>query len=235
MLSQISPHSSSRAEQSLLFLLLLLLWQQMDSSAFSLVSLLSLSACSLQVLAAALLVHRFGGRSSSLDRWILLWLFYDVIVHLTLEGPFVYMSLTGTVETSEGPLAELWREYGKADSRWLVSDPTIVSIEILTVVLASLLGVLLIHAVIQDGHDRHFLQISLCVCELYGGWMTFAPDWLVGSPSLNTSNWLHLWVYLIFFNGLWVLVPVLLLIHSWFSLKSLHALGREEATEKKKM
>ncbi|XP_035989690.1 emopamil-binding protein-like isoform X2 [Fundulus heteroclitus] len=190
----------------------------MDSDglpALSLVSLLSLLGCGVQVLAAAFLAHRYGGRSSPVDRWILLWLFYDVIVHLTLEGPFVYMSLVGTVETSEGPLAELWKEYGKADSRWLVSDPTIVSVEILTVVLDSLLALLLIHAVLNDKYYRHFLQVTLSVCELYGGWMTFCPDWLQGSPHLDTSNPLYLWLYLVFFNGLWVLVPVLLLVQSW--------------------
>uniref|UniRef100_UPI0037E980F0 emopamil-binding protein-like n=1 Tax=Semicossyphus pulcher TaxID=241346 RepID=UPI0037E980F0 len=205
------------------------------SPGLSLVSLLSLLACFVQVLVAALLTCRFGGESSAENRWILLWLFYDVIVHLTLEGPFVYMSLGGTVETSEGPLAELWKEYSKADSRWLISDPTIVSIELLTVVLDSLLAVLLIHAILHDKYYRHFLQITLSVCELYGGWMTFAPDWLLGSPSLNTSSWLHLWVYLVFFNGLWVLVPVLLLVQSWSSLKSLHVLRADVHVNRKKM
>ncbi|KAI3365886.1 hypothetical protein L3Q82_000874 [Scortum barcoo] len=185
-------------------------------------------ACSIQVLAAVWLTHRCGGRSSAEDRWILLWFFYDVIVHLTLEGPFVYMSLVGTVETSEGPLAELWKEYSKADRRWLVSDPTIVSIEILTVVLDSLLALLLIHAVLKDKYYRHFLQISLSVCELYGGWMTFCPDWLIGSPNLNTSSRLYLWVYLVFFNGVWVLVPVLLLVQSWSSLRRLHTFRLDE-------
>uniref|UniRef100_A0A3Q2G2U2 EBP like n=2 Tax=Cyprinodon variegatus TaxID=28743 RepID=A0A3Q2G2U2_CYPVA len=183
-----------------------------------------------------LLTHRYGGQSSRIDRWILLWLFYDVIVHLTLEGPFVYMSLVGTVETSEGPLAELWKEYGKADSRWLVSDPTIVSLEILTVVLGSLLALLLIHAVLNDKYYRHFLQITLCVCELYGGWMTFCPDWLLGSPHLNTSNPLYLWIYLVFFNGLWVLVPILLLVQSWFVLKGLHGVrGDSTSSHRKKL
>lgn len=203
----------------------------MDSPAppsLPLVTILSLLACGVQLLAAVLLTRRYGGRSSAEDRWVLLWLFYDVIVHLTLEGPFVYMSLVGTVETSEGPLAELWREYGKADSRWLVSDPTIVSVEILTVVLDSLLALLLIHAVLNDKYYRHFLQIALSVCELYGGWMTFCPDWLLGSPHLNTSSRLHLWVYLVFFNGVWVLVPVLLLVQSWFGLRGLHALRADK-------
>lgn len=61
----------------------------MDSEVpptLSLVSVLSLLGCSLQLLVAALLTHRYGGRSSKTDWWILLWLFYDVIVHLTLVG-----------------------------------------------------------------------------------------------------------------------------------------------------
>jgi hypothetical protein len=28
-------------------------------------------------------------------------------------------------------------------------------------------------------------------------WMTFCPEWLTGSPSLDTSNPLYLWVYLV--------------------------------------
>ena len=27
-------------------------------------------------------------------------------------------------------------------------------------------------------------------------WMTFGPEWVAGSPNLNTSNPLYLWVYL---------------------------------------
>lgn len=38
--------------------------------------------------------------------------------------------------------------------------------------------------------------------------MTFAPEWLTGSPNLDTGNWMFLWLYLIFFNMLWVVLPV---------------------------
>lgn len=81
---------------------------------------------------------------------------------------------------------------------------------------------------------RHFLQVALSVCELYGGWMTFCPDWLIGSPHLDTSSRLHLWVYLVFFNGVWVLVPVLLLVQSWFCLRSLHVARRDQAADDKR-
>jgi hypothetical protein len=43
--------------------------------------------------------------------------------------------------------------------------------------------------------------------ELYGGWMTFAPEWVAGSPALNTANWVYHYVYLWFMNGVWVAIP----------------------------
>lgn len=40
------------------------------------------------------------------------------------------------------------------------------------------------------------------------GYMTFMPEWLVGSINLNTSNWMYKWIFLAFFNGLWVVIPL---------------------------
>ncbi|MGH0126522.1 UNVERIFIED_CONTAM: hypothetical protein FKN15_028893, partial [Acipenser sinensis] len=78
---------------------------------------------------------------------------------------------------------------------------------------------------------QHFIQVTLCVCELYGGRMTFFPDWLDGSPNLNTGSWLYLWVYLVFFNGVWVAIPGLLLWQSWLGLQRMHQ--AEKMTGKK--
>uniref|UniRef100_A0A674DVN2 EBP like n=1 Tax=Salmo trutta TaxID=8032 RepID=A0A674DVN2_SALTR len=83
-------------------------------------------------------------KCSGTGRWVLVWLFYDAIVHITLEGPFVYMSLVGTLATSDN-------EYGKADECWLHSDPTIVSLELLTVVLDGIL--VLVYAIVKDKHS----------------------------------------------------------------------------------
>jgi hypothetical protein len=37
-----------------------------------------------------------------------------------------------------------------------------------------------------------FWIILLATGELYGGFMTFAPEWLTGSPNLDTSNFMYL-------------------------------------------
>ena len=65
------------------------------------------------------------------------------------------------------------KEYAKADRRWGVSDPTVVSLEILTVTIVQVFAVMLIYAILKNKPYRHFVQISLCVCELYGG-----KEWL---------------------------------------------------------
>lgn len=63
-----------------------------------------------------------------------IWLLFDGICHLTLEGSFLYLSTFGrTVNGSKGFFAYLWQEYAKADARWGWSDPNVVSLEILTV------------------------------------------------------------------------------------------------------
>lgn len=63
----------------------------------------------------------------------------------------------------------LGKEYGQADARYLVSDPTIVSIEILTSFLLTPMCVVLAYAILQQTAYRHWLQLVLCTCELYGG------------------------------------------------------------------
>ncbi|XP_038863464.1 emopamil-binding protein-like [Salvelinus namaycush] len=123
-------------------------------SLFTPVTVYSLLACSAQFVVGYILAQIWGRKCSGTDRWVLVWLFYDAIVHITLEGPFVYMSLVGTVATSDNIFAELWKEYGKADERWLHSDPTIVSLDLLTVVLDGILALVLVYAIVKDKHYR---------------------------------------------------------------------------------
>ncbi|XP_005371127.1 emopamil-binding protein-like [Microtus ochrogaster] len=200
-----------------------LFWKPVNEEwALSMATGSSLLLCSALLALGCALGLRLGRGRSAVERGVLAWLCYDALVHFVLEGAFVYLSLVGNVADSQGLIASLWKEYGKADARWLYFDPTVVSLEILTVVLDGILALVLIYAIVKEKYYRHFIQITLCVCELYGGWMTFFPEWLVGSPNLNTESWLYFWVYLLFFNGLWVLIPGLLLWQSWMELKETH-------------
>ncbi|KAK0187939.1 Emopamil-binding protein [Armillaria mellea] len=154
--------------------------------------------------------------ATSKDRFIFVWLAFDALIHFLYEGSFLYYSTFGRqVNLSEGPLAEMWKEYAKADFRWGFSEPTVVSLEILTVLGAGPLCCYILKQLVSSDPARHYWIVVLSTAELYGGWMTFCPEWLTGSPNLNTSNVLHLWVYLVFMNLIWVFIPIWLMIDSY--------------------
>ncbi|TPX35335.1 hypothetical protein SmJEL517_g02243 [Synchytrium microbalum] len=150
------------------------------------------------------------------EKLVFIWLFWDMLVHFIMEGSFVYFSLTSTVLKSSGPLAAIWKDYARADARWGVSEPNIVSMELFTVLFCGNMCWVVMYGQAHNKVWRHYAQLVLCVCELYGGWMTFGPEWIIGSPNLCClDDPMKLWVFLTFFNGLWVIIPLLLMYQSY--------------------
>lgn len=117
-------------------------------------------------------------------------------------------------------MARLWQEYAKADRRWGGADLTVISLEILTVGLAGPAAMYICYLVAKIANAENelarnrlqpllwFTAIVLATGELYGGFMTFAPEWLSGSKGLATEDPVYLWLYLVFFNVLWVFIPL---------------------------
>ena len=61
------------------------------------------------------------------------------------------------------------KDYAKVDFRWGVADPTVVSLEILTVLGAGPLCCYIIIQLLRNDPTRHFWIIVLATAELYGG------------------------------------------------------------------
>lgn len=58
----------------------------------------------------------------------------------------------------------------------------------------------------------------------HAGFMTFAPEWLTGNQNLDGSNFMYLWVYLVFFNMLWVFLPLYALWFSFWDITNAYAI-----------
>jgi len=204
-------------------------------SIFTVTSLVSLTA----VLAIYAVAH-IGSKTllpksaTWTDRATFIWMTFDALIHFSFEGSFLYLSTFGRqVVTSTGPFAELWMEYARADSKWGVSDPTVVSLEILTVLGAGPIAAYIAYLLVKNDPVRHYWIVVISTAELYGGFMTFSPSWLEGSENLNTSNWLYLWVYLVFMNIIWVIIPFALLYDSYNAIaKSMRSEAITKATKK---
>ncbi|KAK0523019.1 asparagine-linked glycosylation protein [Tilletia horrida] len=168
------------------------------------------------------------------DKWrrIFLWLAFDGLCHLILEGSFLYLSTFGrTVSASSSFFAYLWQDYSRADIRWGHAEPTVVSLEILTVLGGGPLALYCAYLLSKEDGRYHYWAIVLSTAELYGGFMTFCPEWLTGNKGLNGSDWVLLYVYLWFMNMIWVVIPVYLLVDSYsFLARSLKSIGASGAS-----
>ena len=145
-----------------------------------------------------------------------------------------------------GPSARMWQEYAKADRRWAVADVGVISLELLTVLLGTPAALYVCYQTYQASRVRAdttanasakgklwIVATALATAELYGGFMTFAPEWLTGSTQLETSEPVYLWLYLVFFNTLWVFIPVWILVQSWKEVKRAFV-GAETVSKGKK-
>ncbi|KAI9726630.1 MAG: hypothetical protein M1828_000997 [Chrysothrix sp. TS-e1954] len=143
------------------------------------------------------------------------------------------------------PTARLWQEYARADARWGGSDLGIISLELLTVFVMAPLSVGICyylaraHGASVSGAERSgaqakawILMIVVATGELYGGFMTFAPEWLSGNSNLMTGNWMLLWLYLLFFNVLWVFIPGWVLWEAWGAVGGAFVGEKSVRTEK---
>ena len=147
---------------------------------------------------------------------ILLWFIIDALTHLVMEATYVYAAL---FEKWDGWGNEIWKKYGEADKRWYgKTDPTIVSLEVLTVVPVGLMCAWAVYCTYKKMYLRHLLIVIISTAELYGGWMTFFPAYInINFNNTGKSNLVGMnkpilfWIYLVFMNGLWVIVPAIFL------------------------
>ncbi|KAH8114373.1 Emopamil-binding protein [Phellopilus nigrolimitatus] len=174
------------------------------------------------------------------DKFTFVWLVcsVDTLIQLVNERSWLYLSTFGrTVNASEGPFAELWKEYTLADFRWGVADPTIVSLELLTVLGAGPLCCYILYQLVRNDPARHYWIIVVSTAELYGGFITFGPEWLTGCVNLDTSNALYFWVYLIVrvdVVRVWVIIPLGLMYDSYSHIAGSLRLAQSNALASKR-
>lgn len=194
----------------------------------------------------ASLVFLPSSTSGSL-RGLFIWHAFDALIHFFLEGSFLYHCFFSYIPLSQvknpmglaptahnflgytnrayGPqaggdnlFAQLWMVYAKADRRWAGADLSVISLELLTVFVAGPMACFVCYGIAKKDPRTNILMIVLATMELYGGFITFCPEWLTMNYNLDASNFMYKWVYLVFFNMLWVFIP---LYAMWVSVKDI--------------
>ncbi|TVY15716.1 Emopamil-binding protein-like [Lachnellula arida] len=170
----------------------------------------------------AVSLHALAPSTAPRFRILFIWHAFDFLIHAIFEGSFLYNCFfTDRVfgaAYGDNWATRLWMVYAQADRRWAQADVTVVSLELLTVLGAGPLAAWICYGIAKRDWRVSFWMVVLATGELYGGFMTFAPEWLTGNLNLDGSNFMFMWVYLVFFNMLWVFIPLYAL---WVSFQDM--------------
>jgi hypothetical protein len=105
---------------------------------------------------------------SPAEALVFVWFALDAWTHFVIEGLYLFFALqTGGAEKSLNPLAFVWREYGKADSRWMTyADPDVMAVELPTVLLMGPGALLCAYATFARKDWKHIAIILVSWCEI---------------------------------------------------------------------
>ncbi|KAF5025910.1 hypothetical protein F66182_2029 [Fusarium sp. NRRL 66182] len=161
----------------------------------TIISLLSTLAIVFAAYAASL--KFLPSSSSGTLRFLFIWHLADALCHFILEGSFLYHcffshELLGDAAT---------KDFFPTPPGFLGYSDRVYGA--------------------QSGGSNPFAQLWMVYARAdkrWAGFMTFCPEWLIGNTNLDTSNFMYLWVYLVFFNTLWVGIPLWVI---WYSVKDI--------------
>ncbi|CAD7695950.1 unnamed protein product [Ostreobium quekettii] len=145
------------------------------------------------------------------DKLVCCWLIISGLTHMVVEGPVVvfgdfYKSSSGNV------VMEIWKEYCKADSRYCTRDACTIVMEFLTAFGEGPGCVLAAYGIVKRSSWRHMAAILVVVCELYGDVLYLGTSWF-DDFKWNRPELLYFWGYFIAVNSIWIVVPLLVILH----------------------
>ncbi|XP_020832088.1 3-beta-hydroxysteroid-Delta(8),Delta(7)-isomerase [Phascolarctos cinereus] len=149
-------------------------------------------------------------------RLAICWFAMCAFVHMVIEGWFsVYNQ---DIARDQAFLSQLWKEYSKGDSRYVLADNFTVCMETVTAWVWGPLSLWAVGAFLQQRPERFLLQLVISLGQLYGDVLYFLTEYRDGFQHGELGHPLYFWFYFVFLNALWIIVPSALLLDAWRQL-----------------
>ncbi|KAL7988179.1 hypothetical protein Chor_007098 [Crotalus horridus] len=116
---------------------------------------------------------------------------------------------------SLNPYKSLGKEYGKADSRYMISDNFIICMETVTFCVLTPLSLWTAVAFLSRQSHRYVLQLVVSIGQLYGDVLYFYTAYRDGFRHSEKWHPIYFWFYFVFLNGLWIIIPSILIWDAW--------------------
>lgn len=145
-------------------------------------------------------------------RMALCWFAVCAFIHLVIEGWFsLYHDI---LLEDQAFLSQLWKEYSIGDSRYILNDNFIISMETITACLWGPLSLWAVIAFLRQQPFRFVLQLVVSVGQIYGDVLYFLTEQKDGFQHGELGHPLYFWFYFVFMNGIWVVIPGVLVLDS---------------------
>ncbi|KAF5741236.1 3-beta-hydroxysteroid-Delta(8) Delta(7)-isomerase [Tripterygium wilfordii] len=176
------------------------------------------------------LVWIFSGKSkkSKVDRLIMCWWAFTGLVHIMLEGYFVF-SPEFYKEKTANYFAEVWKEYSKGDSRYAGRDAAVVTVEGITAVLEGPASLLAVYAIAKGKSYSYILQFAISLGQLYGTAVYYITSYLQGDNFAASP--LYYYGYYIGANFSWIVIPSIIAIRCWRKICAAHQVQGQKKTK----
>lgn len=148
------------------------------------------------------------------EKWLFVWLVITSLIHMIVEGAYVLHQESYTNKDHNMFLLELWKEYGKADSRYMVNDPFIVAVEMATSIGVGPLCLFAAGLLLFRSEWRWNAVLLVSICQAYGTVLYFLTSHLEEHMYTRKEPLYFLFLF-VGMNGLWILIPGVCILYSF--------------------
>ncbi|CAG6021475.1 unnamed protein product [Menidia menidia] len=164
------------------------------------------------------LITGMNGRLGMWRRLAICWFAVCGFIHGVIEGWFslYYDILPG----DQSFLSQLWKEYSKGDSRYVIADNFTVCMETVTACLWGPFSFWAVYSFLTNKPYRFVLQLIISLGQLYGAVLYFFTEHRDGYAHSELGHPIYFWFYFVFMNVLWIVIPLVLIVDSWKELSA---------------
>ncbi|KAG7520995.1 3-beta-hydroxysteroid-Delta(8),Delta(7)-isomerase [Solea senegalensis] len=156
------------------------------------------------------------GSSGQLGTWRRLavcWFAVCGFIHGVIEGWFsLYYDV---IPGDQSFLSQLWKEYSKGDSRYVIADNFTICMETITAWFWGPFSLWTVFAFLNNKPYRFVLQLIISLGQLYGAVLYFFTEHRDSYVHSEYGHPVYFWFYFVFMNALWVVIPLLLIVDAW--------------------
>jgi len=171
-----------------------------------------------------ILLHK---KTEKTIRLIYVWYLSNAVFYLVFGTSYVYYSFKACSKTqfighgagrthcgvafSDNLNALVWREYSRADSRFAENDQMILSMQIFATVVHGMIGGLICWLIWYNKRISWFWLAVVAMADVYGTFLRVCTEWLGEWKHWRVENWLYFGVYIVGYNGLTVVMSLMVL------------------------